>query len=195
MNTKTASPRPRKSKKARIGEPNLDPLTGESGAHPAGVGLGAAAGTVTGAVLGAAGGPVGIAIGSIVGGVAGGLAGKGMAESVDPTAEADFWRENHDRQIYAKGRGYNHFEPAYRTGVSGYAEGRTFEEREADLRRQYEEDISRDVEARRDDATMTQLEWEDAREASRAAYERIAKSRELRASDAPTTPLPRPPVA
>jgi phage tail tape-measure protein len=177
MSTKNTSPRTPKSEK--IGEPNLDPLTGEPGAHPVGAGAGAAAGSAAGAAIGAAGGPVGIAIGAIVGGVAGGLAGKGVAEAIDPTAEEAFWRENHSRQEYARGRDYSTFEPAYRTGVSGYAHDRTFEEQEEELRRQYEDEISRDAESRRDDSTARQLEWEEARQASRAAYERLAQSRGL----------------
>jgi hypothetical protein len=71
-----------------------DPLTGETGAHPVGVGLGAlAAGSAaTAAVFGAIGtvaGPVGTAVGAAVGAALGALsgaaAGKEIAESVNPT--------------------------------------------------------------------------------------------------------------
>jgi hypothetical protein len=185
---------PTRTPQKSAGEPNLDPITGEPGAHPVGTGIGAASGGAAGAAIGAAAGPVGAIVGTVIGAVAGGLAGKGVAESIDPTAEEAFWRVNHGRQPYAKGRDYPQYESAYRTGVTGYKDGRSFEEQEADLRRQYEDEISRDVEARRDDATAKQLEWEEARHASRAAYERLAQRQADASSDAPTTPLARPPV-
>ena len=117
---------PTRKSQNSVGEPNLDPITGEPGAHPVGTGIGAAGGGAAGAAIGAAAGPVGAVIGSIIGAVAGGLAGKGVAENIDPTAEEAFWRANHGQQPYAKGRGYPEYESAYRTGVSGYADGRTF---------------------------------------------------------------------
>ena len=66
---------------------NRDPLSGEVGSHPVGVGIGAAAGVVAG--------PLGMAVGALVGAVAGGLAGKGVAEAIDPTAEDAYWRANY----------------------------------------------------------------------------------------------------
>ena len=59
---------------------NPDPITGAPGAHPVGVGLGAAAGTL-------AAGPVGTVVGAAVGAVAGGLGGKAVAEHFDPTMQ------------------------------------------------------------------------------------------------------------
>ena len=68
---------------------NRDPITGASGAHPVGVGLGAAAGGIAaGAAAGTlAAGPVGTVVGAAVGAVAGGLGGKAVAEHFDPTME------------------------------------------------------------------------------------------------------------
>ena len=101
----------------RDGDANRDPITGEPGAHLAGVGVGAAGGAVTGmAVGGAVGGPVGAAIGTVVGGMAGGLAGKGIAEAINPTVEEEHWRANHARRPYAAGRAYEELAPAYRYG-------------------------------------------------------------------------------
>ena len=69
-------------------EENLDPISGEPGAHPIGTGLGAAAaGAATGMAGGAVAGPAGAAIGAVIGAVAGGLGGKAIAESIDPTVE------------------------------------------------------------------------------------------------------------
>lgn len=68
------------------GSANLDPITGEPGAHPVGTGVGAVAGGVaTGAAIGTVAGPLGTAIGAAAGAVVGGLAGKGVAEQIDPT--------------------------------------------------------------------------------------------------------------
>ena len=92
---------------------NNDPLTGEPGAHPVGVGVGAVAGGMAaGAAVGTVAGPVGTAVGAAVGAVAGGLVGKGVAEGIDPTAEDAYWRENYRSRDYANGRSYDDFGPA-----------------------------------------------------------------------------------
>lgn len=78
---------------ALTSERHADPISGASGAHPVGTGLGAAAGgAAAGAAVGAVAGPVGALIGVTVGAVVGGLAGKGVAELMDPTAEGAYWR-------------------------------------------------------------------------------------------------------
>jgi hypothetical protein len=148
---------------------NPDPITGAPGSHPVGTGLGAAAGgAATGAAVGTFAGPVGTGIGAAVGAVVGGLAGKGVAEKINPTAEEAYWREEHVRQPYSQGRSYDDFGPAYRAGYEGYAEygpaGASFEEREADLRKRYE-------------SGYPKLSWENARPASRAAWERLERQR------------------
>jgi phage tail tape-measure protein len=68
---------------------NRDPITGAPGAHPVGVGLGAAAGGIAaGAAAGTVtAGPVGTVVGAAVGAIAGGLGGKAVAEHFDPTLE------------------------------------------------------------------------------------------------------------
>jgi len=88
---------------------NPDPITGARGAHPVGVGVGSAAAGASGAVAGAAIGSivpgVGTAIGAVVGAVAGaiggGYAGKAVAESVNPTFEDSYWREQYPNRGYA----------------------------------------------------------------------------------------------
>ena len=106
------------------------------------------------AMLGIAGGAIGDIVGRLV--------GKGIAEKIEPTREDAYWRENHSRQGWAKGRRFEDFQPAYRNGYEGYAkygEAGTFEEREAELRRQYE-------------GTQAALPWDEVRPASRAAWTR-----------------------
>lgn len=139
---------------------NPDPITGAPGSHPVGTGIGAAAGgAATGAAVGTVAGPVGTAVGAAAGAVVGGLVGKGVAEKVDPTVEDAYWRENHAKQAYAKGRPYDDYSLAYRTGYEGYVAGDTFEAREEELRRKYE-------------STPSKVTWPDARPASQAAWQR-----------------------
>ena len=67
-----------------------DPITGEAGAHPVGVGVGAIGAGLAGAAIGAIAGPVGVLVGAAIGAVAGGLAGKEVASADDePVSLAD----------------------------------------------------------------------------------------------------------
>lgn len=144
---------------------NRDPITQEPGAHPVGTGVGAAGGAAAGAAIGAAAGPVGAAVGLVAGAVVGGLAGKGVAEKVDPTVEDGYWRENYYCRQYAdKGKPYETYQPAYRTGYEGVTRypGKKYNEVEADLQRDYEKVRGR-----------SGLEWDKARHATRDAWERV----------------------
>jgi hypothetical protein len=156
-----------KSKDTNRDPANPDPITGEPGAHPVGTGVGAAAGGATGAAIGAIGGPVGAAIGLVAGSVAGGLAGKAAGESVNPTIEDAYWRENHSTQPYGKGRPYDEYAGAYRTGYEGYSKyggtGRSFEASEPALRADYERNRGH-----------SRMSWDEAKPASRAAWQRAS---------------------
>ncbi len=62
-----------------------DPITGEPGAHPVSVGVGALSAGAAGAAIGAIGGPIGMLVGATIGAIAGGLAGhEAAAASADP---------------------------------------------------------------------------------------------------------------
>ena len=63
-----------------------DPITGEPGAHPIGVGVGALSAGAAGAAIGSIGGPIGVLIGAAIGAVAGGLAGKEVATTPEERA-------------------------------------------------------------------------------------------------------------
>lgn len=144
---------------------NPDPITGEPGSHPVGTGLGAAVGgAAAGAAVGTVAGPVGTIAGAAVGAVVGGLTGKGIAEKIDPTREDAYWKTNHARQSFAKNRPYDEFAPAYRVGYEGYSQygaaGKTFEQSEAELRRNYEKQ-------------QAKLRWEEARPATQAAWQKF----------------------
>ena len=154
---------------------NRSPSSNPLGSHPVGTGVGAAAGglaggvaagAVTGAVAGTTVGPVGTAIGAVVGAVAGGLAGKGIAEMIDPAAEDAYWRNNYSSRPYVTSDStYDDYGPAYRYGVDSYGryDGRTFDEVEADL--------SRDWQTAKG---SSRLGWEKAKHATRDSWQRVS---------------------
>ncbi|MBF2028109.1 MAG: hypothetical protein IGS48_15305 [Oscillatoriales cyanobacterium C42_A2020_001] len=149
---------------------NRDPITGQPGAHPVGTGLGAAAAGTIGTALGAIAGPVGAGVGAVAGSVVGGLVGKSTAEVFDPTIEDTYWRENYTSRPYVQpGYSYDDYHPAYRTGYEGYhryyADGRTYEEVEPELQRDYETNYR-----------TSRVGWNDAKHATRDAWERIEHS-------------------
>lgn len=147
---------------------NLDPITGEPGAHPVGTGVGAAGAGAVGTAIGAVvGGPVGAAIGAVVGSVVGGLAGKNAAEKINPTVEDEYWRNNHTSQPYFdKAHDYNDYQPAYKAGYEGYdrygATGRTYDDAEPDLKSDYEKTRG-----------GTGLAWDKAKYAAKDAWHRV----------------------
>lgn len=148
---------------------NPDPITGEPGAHPVGTGIGAAGAGAVGAVVGGAvGGPVGAVVGTVIGGVVGGLMGKGAAEQVNPTVEEEYWRNHYTSRPYVdkKNDRFEDYHPAYKTGYEGYSRyavsGRTFDDAEPDLRRDYESHHS-----------GAGMAWEKAKHAAKDAWERV----------------------
>lgn len=149
-------------------EPNRDPITGATGAHPVGTGLGATlGGAVAGALTGSAVGPVGTLVGTALGAIVGGLAGKSVAETIDPTIEVDYWRNNFKERPYAtQAPDFDVFAPAYRYGVTAYARypGRRFDDVEVELGQGW-------IGAR----GASNLEWLTARLAARDAWQRLAQ--------------------
>jgi uncharacterized protein (TIGR02271 family) len=144
---------------------NPDPITGAPGSHPVGTGVGAAGAGAAGAAIGSMAGPVGTVVGAVVGAVAGGYAGKGVAETIDPTAEDAYWRENYRTRPYAKGSDYNEFAPAYRYGVETrqrYA-GKNFDEVEPHLRSDWDRTHGK-----------AGLAWDKAKMAVRDSWDRLA---------------------
>jgi uncharacterized protein YcfJ len=142
-----------------------DQVTKTHSSHVVGTGIGAVAGgAAAGAAVGTVAGPVGTVAGAAVGAVVGGIAGHSVAKAVNPSIEDAYWRENHRRQSFAKNRSYDDYGPAYRSGYEGYAQygarGCTFEDREVELRKNYE-------------ANQPKLAWDEARPASHAAWQRL----------------------
>jgi len=151
-----------------------DPLSGEVGAHPVGVGIGAAAaGMAFGAAMGTVTGPIGTAIGALVGAVAGGLAGKGVAEAIDPTADDAYWRANYASRAYATPRDADDdWAPAYAYGVAHYNRnvGASFEDVEPEMARGWEQARGQSSMA----WTSARLAAFDAWQKARQADDRIA---------------------
>ncbi len=131
-----------------------------------GTGIGAAAAGAAGAAIGAVGGPVGMAIGAVVGAVAGGLAGKGIAESVNPSAEDEYWRANHaTRPYYQKDYTYDtDYQPAYRHGWESHTRysDKEFDDVEPHLAKEWN-----------DAKGSSKLNWERAKAATRDAWDRV----------------------
>ena len=143
---------------------NLDPLSGEPGAHPIGTGIGAAAGgIVAAAAIGTlVAGPLGAAVGAAVGAIAGGLAGHAMAEKVDPTVLDAHWRERFEHEpYYESGTTYDDYAPAYRLGAHYRTvhPNTAFEEHEPLLAEEYARVRG-----------QSRLDWGKAKDAARAAW-------------------------
>ena len=155
----------------REGSANLDPISGAPGAHPVGTGLGAAlGGAAAGAATGTVAGPVGTVIGAAVGAIIGGLAGKGVAEAIDPTVEAAYWRDNFSNRPYVDSSAtYDDYGPAYGYGVNSFGKhkGRNFDEAEPAL--------SRDWESARGTSNLT---WDKAKSATRDAWNKVSDATE-----------------
>jgi hypothetical protein len=155
---------------------NRDPISGQSGSHPVGTGIGAAAVGAAATAIGAVGGPVGAVVGAVVGSVVGGLVGKNAAERVNPTQEEEYWRTNYVSRPYIQNeRTYDDYQSAYRSGYEGFrqyaAQGKTYEEVEPNLQREYEL------------SSQSALTWEEARYASRDAWDRLDWSARFREED------------
>ncbi len=151
-------------------KPNLD--RNENDGHPIATGVGALGGGATGAAIGTAvAGPVGTIVGAVVGAVAGAMGGHAVGEAIDPTAEDAYWDKNHNSQPFAKDGGYDQYQAGYRTGYTGFERHdggkRKFDEVESNLRKDYE-------------AAKTDLPWDKARPAAKAAWTRAERGEAIK---------------
>jgi hypothetical protein len=146
---------------------NRDPITKEPGAHPIGTGLGAAGAGAAGAAIGGAiAGPVGAAIGAAAGAIAGGLGGKGAAEGVNPTTEHQYWQDNYSTRPYVRSDAeFDDYKPAYQLGWESRTrhEGKEFHEVEHDLGSDWDKLKGE-----------SRLKWEEAKHATKDAWERVS---------------------
>ena len=79
------------------------------------------------------------------------------------TEDERYWREHHRKQPFAKPGPYDRYAPAYRTGYEGFHKhpDKKFEEVETDLARDYQKH-------------QPVLPWEDAKDAARVAWDKLA---------------------
>ena len=81
-----------------------------------------------------------------------------------PKKEEQYWREHHHEQPFVTpGRSYEHYAHAYRTGYEGFHKhpDKEFDKIEVDLARDYEKH-------------QPALPWEDAKDAARVAFDKLA---------------------
>ena len=145
---------------------NRDPITKTPGSHPLGTGVGATGGAAAGAVVGALFGPIGMLVGGTVGAIGGGAAGHAVAERVDPTGEAEYWRTHHaSRPYYTTEYNYDtDYAPAYTYGSQARARygSRAWDNSlESDLKQGWESAKSK-----------SKLSWDRAKDAVRDAWNR-----------------------
>jgi hypothetical protein len=101
-----------------------------------------------------------------VGAVAGGLAGKGVAESIDPTVEEAYWRDNFESRSYVnEGASFSDYGPAYRFGSDSYgrSKGRTFDQSESNLKRDWDGNKG-----------SSSLSWDRAKDAVHDSWQRTS---------------------
>lgn len=156
---------------------NRDPITDAKGAHPLGAGVGAAAGgAATGAAVGSFAGPIGTAVGVVVGGLVGGYIGKGVAEKIDPTEEHAYWRENYSDRDYVDVDGdedeaYDkQYGPAYQYGWESLSREH---EKSKGKPRKFDEVESELGESWKQHRNDNDLKWDDAKPATKDAYDRV----------------------
>ena len=155
------------SEKPTTPDLNPDPITGEPGSHPVGTGIGSASAAAAGAAIGAIGGPIGAAVGGVIGAVTGAVIGHNVAEGANPTAERAYWEESYDKEpYYEDGETFTDYDPAYKLGYVRYSVygDRTPEEAERELEKEWE--------SSKEDS---RLNWDKARLAARAGYERTKR--------------------
>ncbi len=142
------------------------------GEHPVSTTVGAVFGAAAaGAAVGGFVGPVGATIGAVAGAVAGGAAGNRAADAIDPMVEDAYWRSAwRERAYIADGYTYeDDYAPAYRYGVDAYSR---FPERNYD-------DIETDLSLGWKEARgNSRIEWDNARHATRDAWQRVKDSPE-----------------
>ena len=108
-----------------------------------------------------------MAAGAAIGAAVGGAAGKGVAATVNPKAEDDYWRGAYLREPYfATGRTYDDYGPAYRLGYEGYSRyGGAYDRADAQLERDWSQFRG-----------ASRLSWNEARYAVRAAWHRVERA-------------------
>jgi hypothetical protein len=127
--------------------------------------------TGVGSIVRGAAETAGRAVASAVGmaaGAAAGVAGRSTPKKVDPGAEEHYWLENYANEpYYDPSYSFEDYLPAYRAGWQGRVRfpNRKFEQVERDLQLEYSWNRGE-----------SRLLWEHARQAMRAAWDRVDRA-------------------
>ncbi len=117
-------------------------ITNEHGSNPVVTAEDAAGDGLGGAAVGSLEGPLGAVAGAAVGVVVAGIAGKGIGETIHPSVEAAYLRQNPVQQPYPSAHAYENDANAYRIGYDEHGKDgpskQKFEDAEAELKRDYE---------------------------------------------------------
>jgi len=127
---------------------------------------------------------VGGVVGTIAGAAGGGLAGHAMAESVDPSAEDTYWRENYRTRPYVgEGVDYDEYAPAYRYGWESSANNpdMPYDQAEPHLEKNWAENRSK-----------AGMEWDKAKYAVKDAWDRVSKPKDEKIDDGSSVEMPKP---
>ena len=107
-------------------------------------------------------------IGGAIGAIVGGGVGHAAAEAIDPTREEAYWRAEYaNTDYYREGHDFDRdLHPAYAVGYANrarYPADARFEDHESELERSWHEVKGE-----------SRLEWEEARRATRDAWNRVS---------------------
>ncbi len=158
-------PRKTETKPSAAGKDNgrVEPKVGEPGSAPVGSETSRATADAEVAVANAkAAGTEAHA-----GATAGAIIGRSAAEPINATLEHQFWRSEFTKRPYVtQGALYDQYAPAFQYGWESHAtfapEGRTFEDVEPQLRRDWDTRCGK-----------SKLSWEHAKDATRDAWSRM----------------------
>lgn len=138
----------------------------EENHHLLGTGVGAVGGAIAGAAVGSVVGPVGTVAGALAGGAFGAVAGAAYSLGVDPAVETSYWHDRYKNEPYYKSEyAFEDYGPAYQLGWQLYSPHVSFETAE---------EIMSDEWAK--DKGASKLEWDHAREAAKASWERMQRN-------------------
>ena len=115
-------------------------------------------------------GPIGTAIGAAAGTLVGALAGRGVAETINPAQEDEYWCDTYKTRSYVDpDMTYADYGPAYRYGIESYGRhhGRDFDAVEPELGRGWEGAKGN-----------SRLTWERAQLATKDAWRRLSDTLE-----------------
>jgi hypothetical protein len=103
----------------------------------------------------------------LIGGIAGWLEGKTVAEGISPDEEMKYWSDNYSQRPYHQSdRTWDDYRPAYLAGIYTYSPKQRYDEAEKNIESDWHKIRGK-----------SQLSWDEARLATRDAWDRLDRSR------------------